>query len=346
LCAIVGADAFLRSRSDARLREAMCALGGRDAEFSISISDGASPQTLFRDVISDLSTKSLFGGGPRRLVIVEQADDFIDRNRPELEIYAAQARTASILVLEPTSFPSNTRLAKAFEKNGVVIDCAVPKEGEVRRWLDRWADRRYQVRLDPDAADRLLERVGPSPGLLDQELAKLSQTALNAAESASGDGKRSGSSSRITLQMVDQLSGNWRTRGVWELFDQVLNGNVPATLEQLDRLLSVGESPIMVLASVSATLRRFAAATRLLSQASEERRPMTIQDALKQVGVKPFLLAKSESQLRRLGRERASRLYTELVRADLGLKGDSRLPPRLILERFLITLARDRVPSR
>ena len=338
LCAICGADDFLRRRSDAKLRAAMRSIGGEDAEFSVSIFDGSSPMTLYRDVISDLSTKSLFGVGPRRLVIVERADEFVTRWRSELEDYAAQPKSSSILMLEPVSFPSNTRLAKAFEKNGVIVQCDPPKNAELRKWLDRWAQRTYQVRLEPNVAEQLLEMIGPSTGLLDQEIAKLSLAALNVAN-GEGEGAPGKSTARVTLAMVGQLSGNWRTRGVWELLDQVLNGDVSGTLVQLDRLLSAGESPIMILASASVTLRRFAAAARLWRQTSDAGRSMTIRDALEQVGTPPFILGKSELQLRRLGAERALRLYPKLIETDLALKGYSRMEPRMVLERFLVTLA-------
>jgi DNA polymerase-3 subunit delta len=61
--------------------------------------------------------------------------------------------------------------------------------------------------------------------------------------------------------------------------------------------------------------------------------------ALLQAGVKPFAVKGAEQQLRRLGRERANRLYDWLLEADLGLKGGSQLPPRTILERLVVKLA-------
>ena len=340
LCAIAGGDAFLRSRCDARLRDGLRPDriadtntdddAADDAEFSISVFDGASANTTLRALLSDLASRNLFGGGGRRLVIVEQADDLVSRHRTELEAYAAAPKPTSILVLEPQSFPGNTRLAKMFEEKGIVIDCASPKESDVRRWLTDWAKREHRVRLDTEAVDRLLEMVGPSPGLLDSELARLALLAPAPEGTAL---------STITAEMVEQFGGNWRTRTVWELLDRTLEGNVRAALEHLDRLLSGGDAPIMILASISLTLRRFAAAARIFRQASQIRRSMSLRESLEAAGTKPFLLRSAEEQLKRLGPARAEKLYQTLVEADLALKGESRLDPRTTLERLLIHLA-------
>jgi DNA polymerase-3 subunit delta len=56
--------------------------------------------------------------------------------------------------------------------------------------------------------------------------------------------------------------------------------------------------------------------------------------------VPPFAARGCEQQLRHLGRRRLDRLYDWLLEVDLGLKGGSELPPRTLLERFVVRLAR------
>ncbi len=342
ICAIAGADTFLRSRCMARLKQSL--LVGEDAEFSFSTFDGSAPTTTFQMVYAELATRSMFGGG-RRLVVIEQADDVITKYRTEWENYATTPKKSSILILEPTTFPSTTRLAKTIEKEGIILDCAAPKEADVLRWTTSWAQIAHHVRIETNAAELLLEMVGNSLGLLDQELAKLAlltptmDSSLSVSFDSSTDAVASQALPVVTMQMVEQICGSWRTRGVWELLDRVLDGDVKSTLEQLERLLISGEHPIMILASASATLRRFAAATRLATLAKQQQRRISLRDSLQEVGVKPFLLTRAEAQLRRLGRARAEKLYAQLVEADLALKGDSRLDPRLIIERLFISLA-------
>jgi DNA polymerase-3 subunit delta len=175
----------------------------------------------------------------------------------------------------------------------------------------------------------MVEAVGPELGLLDQELAKLALMA--------------GSPGKITPEMVDRMVGGWRTKTTWEMLDAALDGNVTAAMVQLDRLLVSGENAIGLLAQISASLRRLAAATRLILQAEAAGRRIALRQALEQAGVRAFVLQKAEGQLRRLGRQRGGQLYRWLLEADLDLKGDSAIPPRYILERLVLRLAAPQV---
>ena len=57
-------------------------------------------------------------------------------------------------------------------------------------------------------------------------------------------------------------------------------------------------------------------------------------------GIPPFALRDSEQQLKHLGRRRLDRLYDWLLETDLGLKGSSWLPPKTLMERLVVQLAR------
>jgi DNA polymerase-3 subunit delta len=320
VCVVFGDEPFLKRHALVQLRRQV--LPGDDAEFSLAAFDG--PKSELRDVLDELETMAMFGGGVR-LVLVETADPFVSRYRAELEEYVAQPSSTGVLVLEVKSWPANTRLYKAVAKRGLQVDCSAPAPGRLARWLVNWAKHVHGVRLPSSAAELLVEMVGPELGVIDQELAKL---ALMAAP----DG-------RITGEAVGRLAGNWRAKTAWEMLDAALAGDAREALVQLDRLLLAGESPIAILAQISSSLRRFAAATRLVLQAEAEGRRLAVSDALERAGVKRFVLAKAEAQLRRLGRHRGDQLHRWLLEADLDLKGASPVPPRLILERLIVRLA-------
>ena len=171
----------------------------------------------------------------------------------------------------------------------------------------------------------MVEIVGPELGLLDQELAKLAVLA--------GDDKR------VTAEMVSHSVGGWRAKTTWDMLDAALEGKATDAMLQLDRLLAAGEQPVGLLAQISASLRRLAAATRLVIQAESAGRKPNLRQSLEQVGVRGFVVQKAEKQLRQLGRQRGAKLYDWLLQADLDLKGDSYMPPRLILERLIARLA-------
>lgn len=102
----------------------------------------------------------------------------------------------------------------------------------------------------------------------------------------------------------------------------------------LDRLFDQGEEPMRLLGAFSMQLRRLAQAARLVVQG----KPMA--SALQRVGVPPFAARGAEQQLKFLGRRRALKLYDWLLELDLGFKGGSPLPPRTLLERFVVQLSR------
>ncbi len=319
VCVAYGDDLFLRRQVLLGLRHSV--LGADEGDFSLTNFEGENAE--FRDVAEELSTLAMFGS--MRLVVVDDADEFVSRNREALEGYVARPGRSGILILDVKSWPSNTRLYKAVDGKGLAIDCSAPPAARLTAWLSDWATQTHKVQLPRGAADMLLEMVGPELGLLDQELAKL-------ALLAAGDRK-------ITPEMIQKMVGGWRAKTTWAMLDLALEGNAAEAMRQIDRLLAAGEAPIGLLAQISATLRRMAAATRLILQSEAAGRRLGIGSALQQLGVNKFFLDKTEQQLRRLGRQRGSQLYRWLLEADLDLKGDSQMPPRLILERLIARLA-------
>src|SRR3990167_3089294 len=77
---LFGSESFLKRLATRSLRKAL--VGDDDAPFTTF--EGAGLE--WRDVIDELSTVSLFGGG-RRLVIVEASDPFVTKERGRLETY-------------------------------------------------------------------------------------------------------------------------------------------------------------------------------------------------------------------------------------------------------------------
>ena len=61
--------------------------------------------------------------------------------------------------------------------------------------------------------------------------------------------------------------------------------------------------------------------------------------ALEEVGVLSWGLKSAENQLRHLGRRRADKLYDWLMEIHMGLRGDSPLSERTLIERMIVRLA-------
>lgn len=318
VCAAFGDEPFLKRLVVETIAEQV--LGDEDAEFALARFDGSAAE--WRSVHDELSTRAMFGGS-RRLVVVDDADDFVSRFRPQLEDYVARPRSTGVLLLCPKTWAANTRLYKALEQSGLQVECKPPAEGRIVKFLADRAKKVHGTTLPVAAAEALVEMVGPELGLLDQQIATLALIA--------------GKGQPISEDLVQQHVGSWRAKTAWEMLDAAAEGNARAALEQLERLLAAGEHPISILAQISSTLRRFAAATRYIQQAERAGRRPNLRESLEQAGFKSFTLGKAEQQLKKIGRRRAAALYQVLLDADLALKGQSSAPAkaRVVLERLL-----------
>jgi DNA polymerase-3 subunit delta len=324
ICVVYGNDPFLKFHAVRILRNQV--LSDEDAEFSLTRFEGDSVKLI--DVLKEVNTLVMFGGG-RRLVLVEDADPFVTKYRAELENYTEKPSEQAVLLLLLQSFPSNTRLFKSVAEKGLVIDASPLPEKEIPKWIVRWSKHQHKTPCDLDAADMILQRIGAEHGLIDQELAKL---ALMVAPKE-----------KITTALVEKAVGSWRLQSTFEMLDLALAGQTAAAIRQLDQLLLSGENAIGILAQIAPTLRKFAAATQLILDAEKYGKKIAPVAALEQAGINRYHVAKSEKQLKMLGRFRGAKLLNWLLQADLDLKGASRNDPRIILETLIIHIADPRL---
>jgi DNA polymerase-3 subunit delta len=310
-----GDEHFLKRRVLASLRSLV--LGPDDDGFGLTNRDG--DKANWAEIHDELETLPFLSS--RRLVVIDRADPFVTRERPRLEKYFAEPSKCGVLVLDVQSWPSNTKLAKLLPDAATIV-CKAPDARKLPEWCVEWCAAQHGKPLAVPAARMLVDLVGSDMGLLDQELAKLAIYA--------------GSSSRIDEADVDQLVGQSRAENTWKIFDLIGAGQIGAALTMLDRLLDQGEEPLRLLGAFSMQLRRLAQAARLYGQSK------SLPDALEQAGVPPFGRRSAEQQIRHLGRRRLDMIFDWLLETDLGLKGSSQLPPRTLLERLVVQLARSR----
>ena len=206
----------------------------------------------------------------------KRADGFVTANRTRLEDYVAKPRHTGMLVLDVDDWLATTRLYKAVAQTGLVIDCKPPTratgksksidEAAVVNWLMKWGQSRHNLTLQREAAQLLVDLTGPVFGVLDQDLAKLALFVP--------------AGQRATPELVQEVVGGWRAQTTWDLVDAATNGEADQALAQLDRLLQSGEHPLALFGSISWSLRRYAAATRIFQQAQRRGERITLKDAL------------------------------------------------------------------
>lgn len=308
---IYGDDAYLRR--EAAREVVSLALGDQADEMAVSRFEGKA--SSLADVLDELRTLSFFAR--RRVVIVEEADAFITKYRAELETYVQSPASNGVLVLQVKSFPSNTRLAKLVDAGGLALDCGNPGEKDLVPWLIQLAKEKHAVEVDSAAARLLVELVGAEVGILAAEIEKL---AVYVA-----------STGRIQQEDVSRMVEAGRIETVWKVLDAATVGQAAAATRQLDELLAAGEPPVRMLAAMASSLIKLHHAGRLRVAR------LSLEEACRTAGV--FAPGQARRQHAHLGPARVDQLPDMLLKADLDLKGNSVLDPRVILEQFLIALA-------
>jgi DNA polymerase-3 subunit delta len=339
--AVFGDEPFLKRLVLKELRRLVV---GDDPDTPVAAYDCSDRVPDWRDVADELATASLFGGlggSSRRLVVLERADAFVTANRPKLEDYVARPKNTGVLVLEVDEWAANTRLYKAVDSSGLQVDCRPPQrqrgktkeidEGAICRWVVGWGKSQHAVAMSSEAAQHLLELTGPTFGLLDQNLAKLALLVP--------------AGTKATPDQVQEIVGGWRGKTTWDFIDAAAAGETADALAQLDRLLHAGEHPLAIFGSLSWSLRRYAAATRIFQQSERAGQKLPLREALTQAGFRDWpagTLAAAEKRLMQLGRQRAARLYRWLVELDVALKGTHSADDRArwALEQLVFRLAK------
>lgn len=313
--ALSGDEDFLKRLVREKLLKQL--LDDADPEFAVSTYAG--DDLDFSVMRNDLDTLPFVG--PCRIVIVENADDFVSDNRAILEQYVAKPSSAGVLILEVKTFPETTRLAKALP-DPAKISCKAPYADRLPAWCIAWANTHHGKKLTSDAAELLVEKVGQSMGLLAQELSKIANSLGNKAT--------------ITGEDVGMLVGRSKAADVFQIMDAIGEGRTAEALSILEELFLDGEKDMAVLAPLTYQLRKLATVAQLNAAG------MPLGAAMEVAQVWPSKRSNFEKQLRHLGRRRLEKLSEWLAEINLGLKGGNALPERVQIERLMVLLARPR----
>jgi DNA polymerase-3 subunit delta len=241
-----------------------------------------------------------------------------------LEKYVEKPSPTGVLVLEVKSWPATTRLAKLVPDAATLV-CKAPAAYKLTGWCVDWAKTHFNKKLPANAANLLVEFVGPQMGLLDGELNKLTIYVGDKPAIESAD--------------VDALVGRSRAANVFKIMDAVGEGKPAEALTILSELFEEGEAPMMILGALGSQLRKMGMAARLNKLGTP------LDEAMDRAGVAKWPQARDSArkQMKHLGWNRLDKLYDWLVELDLGLKGGSPLPDKLLLERLIVRMARARI---
>jgi DNA polymerase-3 subunit delta len=257
-------------------------------------------------------TRALFGG--RRIVVAIEPEGFSgtvrdERAEVQLKSFVTQPPPHALLVLVAERIDRRRGVVKTIEKHGLHLECPLPRERDMPRWIAQAAHERG-LELHPAAVQALADAVGTDTAQAARELDKLGLLVHE------GDGRRA----TIDPETVVAALGPHRAVGAFALEDALLEGRTAAALEALERHLdaSRGEG-LPLLGRLSGIARRLAVAHAVVAAGGGEQ---TVREAL---GCHPFVAKKYTRAARGVG-ARADRALAACVAADRMLKsgGDAR----------------------
>ena len=310
---VYGDDVYLRREAAGAIGRAI--LGDEADEMAVRRFEGNSASLA--DVLDELRMLPFFSR--RRVVFVEDADPFVTKNRKELEAHVEAPVGTGVLVLMVKSWPANTKLYRQVAAAGLPIDCNSPGEKEL-----------HPVARAPcgEAGGRSRSGRGAAAGGAGRGRGRLARRRGREA----GRLRRSKRPDPPGRRLPDGR-GRQDRDGLESDRRRDHGESWPRPSPTWTTLLASGEHPIKILAAFSASLLKVHHAGRLRAAR------LSLAEACQIAGIRDFAVDKTRRQHAHLGPARVDQLPAWLLKADLDLKGNSLLDPRVILEDLLIRLA-------
>lgn len=297
---LVGAEEMLMRQHLDRLRAALAQTHGGPIDSTLL--DGKTAQLA--EVLDELRTLSLLQ--PFKLVVVDQAEEFVKRYREALVRYAQQPCPQAALVLRARQWHKGN-LDKHIAQVGVIVRCDPLNAAAARAWAVRRAREVHARKLETEAAALLIERLGTELMRLDSELGKLSVLADD----------REG----IRVTLVQQVVGRSGDEEAWAVQEAVLKAiagreknaasTAGAMIQRVHDLLDLSDQPRELIVYFVADLFR----KLMLAKAMKGRGASVkeIEGQLRLWGPRTQLVMQA---LEQLGRTPPSELFDRIVRAD------------------------------
>jgi DNA polymerase-3 subunit delta len=258
----------------------------------------------------------------RRVVVVRDAGRLLTADIPRLVQVVEDPLPTTVLVLVAGGGNIPAPLSKAVSARGQVIDVSTGRPADRKSWLTEHL-KSAPVKLDPQAAQLLGQHVGEDLGRV--------EGMLSALASAYGEG------ARITADELGPYLGGAGMVPRYELTDAIDKGEVGPALRVLHRMTEAGGlAAIQVLTTLNGHFSNMLALDG--GSVSGER------EAAELLGIPAYPAKKALEQSRRLGSARIAQGITWLAQADLDVKGESGLPPEVVVEILVARLARQTRP--
>jgi DNA polymerase-3 subunit delta len=273
------------------------------------------------DVVAAANALGLFAGDGR-LIVAAGVEAWKADDAKALAAYLKAPAPATTLALVGGELKKDAPLAKAVAAVGEVLIWDVPKRG-----LQGWVAEQFKLAgaaAEPEACRALVELVGDDLYELAIEVDKLAVWADGA---------------RLTAADVDTLVAPRAETSSFALTDAWGARDLAGVLDAAEALLErSGDPRSRTIPRVASILTSHAA--RIRSCQALDAEGVSAKDAAGRLRQHPFYVQKLYAQSRNFSSEELRRVTVRLALLDHALKGGSRLPPELELERALVEITR------
>lgn len=273
------------------------------------------------DAVAACNAMGLFAGSGR-LVVVDEVERWKAADAKAIAEYLASPAPDTVLALVAEELRKDSPLAKAVAKAGQVLTYEVSKK-ELPKWVAEQFGR-HGVKASSEACRALVELIGENPHDLASEIDKLS---LYAGQEDIGENE-------VELLVTARADvPPWTLTDAWG--KREVAGVLAACESILERSTRSGSGEILMLVGrLAAHLRRISACQRLDAEGVRPR------DAAGRLKMHPFAAEKAFAQARNYSAEEVANALSRLADLDHAVKGGSRLPPELELQRTLVAITR------
>lgn len=316
-------SAYLLSGSDRpKIERALHRLRERFGEDSVERLSAR--EASGEDAVAACNALGLFATGGR-LVLVDEVERWQTADAKAVADYLAAPAPETVLALVGHELRKDSPLAKACAKAGQVLVYEVTKR-DLPRWVgEQFA--RHGVKAGAEACRALVELVGENVQELATEVDKLAVFA----------GK-----DEIGVDEVELLVAGRADVPPFVLTDAWGRRDVGAVLSACESIL---ERSAPRSREVHALVGRLAAHVRRVQACQNlDAQGIRARDAAPQLKMHPFAAQKAFDQSRNYAAEELREAIVRLADLDLALKGGSRLPEELELQRTLVAITRRREP--
>jgi DNA polymerase III subunit delta len=274
------------------------------------------------DAVAACNALGLFAS-EGRLIVVEGVDGWKAPDAKEIRDYLKAPAPATTLALVGGEIKKDAPLAKAVAGgNGELLLWDVPQKA-----LQRWVSEQFGLHVtkaEPEACRALLELVGDDVYDLSSEIDKISTW-------AAGDPVTVGDVERLVAARAETT--NFALTDAWGARD--VDGVLTASEGILERS---GEPRSRTIARIVGILTGHVASVRR-AQAFDAL-GIAGKDAAATLKRHPYYVSKLYAQARNYGPDELRAVTVRLAELDHALKGGSRLPADLELERALVEITR------